>query len=45
LQNRELDMIIKREFEMIEANLRAINEAPTNGGGNSKLKRAKKKNM
>lgn len=46
-ENKELDIIIRRECEQIEAQLKAIREISTNQGGssNSKLKRAKKKNM
>lgn len=47
-ENKELDIIIRRECEQIEAQLKAIRDiANTSGGGssNSKLKRAKKKNM
>ena len=47
LQNRELDIIIRRECEQIEAQLKAISEMnPSQGGtASSKLKRAKKRNM
>lgn len=49
LENRELDIIIRRECEQIESQLKAIREIHTNQGGasttSSKLKRAKKKNM